>query len=448
VGALFDAIHSVDPSSPVVLLAEAANTNINANAESASPATFSDLEHFLEGAARRTDHATVPLLYSSTPELNGLLWLVDREEWAQANAYLQGVAAFCAFSIHYGMTLEDAGGYPKAAKQVRRIRHERPRAAALGRLKKHNGDPAELRVTNKSLANASSLTFSSIRLNPLPTGDPTSDCRAFAEWLFPDRLDRQYFDATVPPSLYARFQTISEQLRASIEHVVVYDPQISSTLVNPSVVATEVKNTRIRIAGAPRGTWAGISRGYTDAGLSSRDGPMVGALKQARAIFLDRIDMLFDLPFICSGPPIYDALTQNAYIYPGLRCTHILLGFLRKPFSDERFDDVSLATRGAWFVAHELAHNTLMSTWTSQMSSLLHRYPSNVHKEAIADVVASVAVIHSGLATAKQLCEHNSQMWCARTIPGYTTSPTTTHPGPNERGDWLCATLSDLGYVV
>lgn len=446
-GALFDALQSVDPSAALTaLMAESANAYINANSASATTATFSDLEHFLEGSARRTDHATVPLIHESTPELNGLLWLVDQGRLTEANSYLQGVAAFCAFSIHSTMTLDGAGDYVEATNQVRRIRHQRPKAAALGRLKKHSQDPAELHVTNKSLTKASSLTFSSIRLNP--TGDATSDCVAFAEWLFPDRLDRQYFDATVPPKLYSRFEAISEQLRASVEHVVLYDSKISSTLVDPSRVATEVRNTRIRVAGAPRGSWGGIARGYTDAGLSSRDGPMLGALKQARAIYLDRMDMLFDLPSVCSGPPIYDALTQNAYIYPGLRCTHILLGFLRKPFSDERYDDASLASRGAFFVAHELAHNTLVSSWTSRMNSLLHRYPTNVYSEAIADVIAALAVIHSGLANAKQVCEHNSQMWCARTVPGYTTSSTATHPGPNERGDLLCDTLGDLGFVV
>jgi hypothetical protein len=175
---------------------------------------------------------------------------------------------------------------------------------------------------------------------------------------------------------------------------------------------------------------------------------MLGALKQARALFLDRVDMLFDLPSVCSGPPIFEALMANAYVYPGGRCTHALLGVLRRPFADERYDDASLATRAMYVVAHELAHNTLVTSFNTQMSTLLQRYPPNVYSEAIADVVAAVAIVHSGLASAKLVCEHISQLWCARTVPGYTTSSTASHPGANERGDWLCLTLQDMGYSV
>ena len=446
--ALADALYSVQADSALISQAETANAAVNANAAMSPAASFADLERIFEGAARRTDHASVPLIYETTQELDGLLWLVDQGRFGEVRAFLHGVAAFCAFSIETGMTLDGAGGYSSALKQVRRIRRGKPKAAALGRLRRQTHDPMELHVTNKTLSDATTITFSSISLDPQPTGNPVSDCVAFAEWLFPDRLDNQYFSAIVTPKLYSRLETMTEQLRASVQHVVVNDPQIASTLLNPHIVATEVQHTRVRIAGAPRGTWAGIVRGYVDAGLSSRDGPMLGALKQARALFLDRIDMLFDLPSVCSGPPLYDSLTANAYIYPGGRCTHVLLGILRPPFADERYDDASLATRSLYVVAHELAHNTLVTEFTSQMDALLHRYQPSVHNEAIADVVAAVAIIHSGLATAQQVCDHISQLWCARTTIGFTTSSTSTHPGPNERGDLLCRTLKDLGHNI
>jgi hypothetical protein len=446
--ALAESLVAVQASSSLNTNAESANDAINANSTTAAAATLADLEEFFEGGARRTDHTTALFIAESTPELSGLLWLVDQGRFTEAHAYLHGAAAFCAFSILAGMTLDGAGGYSNALRQVHHIRHTKPKAAALARLRKHKHDPMELHVTNQSMAAATTVTFSSLRLDAQPRGNPTSDCVAFTEWLFPDRLDNQYFDAIVTPKLYSRLETMIEQLRTSVQRVVVNDPQISSTLVNPTLVATEVQHTRIRVAGAPRGTWGGIARGYVDAGLSSRDGPMLGALKQSRALFLDRIDMLFDLPSVCSGPPIYDALTASAYIYPGARCIHMMLGILRKPFADERYDDASLATRAVYIAAHELAHNTLVTDFTTQMTTLLKRYPPNVHEEAIADVVAAVAIIYSGLATAKQVCEHISQLWCARVVPGYTTASTAIHPGPNERGDWLCTTLGDLGYLV
>jgi hypothetical protein len=447
--ALDESLMSVQAPASLNANAESANDAINANSATAAAATLADLEDFFMGSfSRRTDHTAVPMR-ESTPELSGLLWLVDQGRLTEAHAYLHGVAAFCAFSIHTGMTTDGAGGYSNARRQVHHVRLSKPKAAALARLRKHTQDPMELHVTNQSMAAATTVTFSSLRLDAQPRGNPTSDCVAFVEWLFPDRLDNQYFNAIVTPKLYSRLETMFEKLRASVQHVVVNDPQISSTLLDPTRVAIEVQTTRIRLAGAPRGTWGGIARGYVDAGLSSRDGPMLGALKQSRALFLDRIDMLFDLPSVCSGPPIYDALTASAYIHPGRRCIHMLLGVLRKPFADERYDDASLATRAAYIAAHELAHNSLVSEWRStQMNTLLKRYPPNLHEEAIADVIAAVAIIHSGLATARQTCDHISQLWCARTVPGLTTSTTSTHPGPNERGDWLCTTLGDLGYLV
>ena len=445
--ALAESLIAVQASSALNANAESANDAINANSAAAAAATFADLEALFEGAGRRNDHTTVPLRHESTPELNGLLWLVDQGRMEEAHAFLHGVAAFCAFSIHAGMTLDGAGGYSNALRQVHHIGKTKPKSAALGRLKKHRHDPMELHVSNHSVSAATTVTFSSLRLDAQPRSNPTSDCVAFTEWLFPDRLDNQYFDAIVTPKLYSRLETMFEQIRASVQHVVVNDPQISSTLLNPTRVATEVQHTRIRVAGAPRGTWGGIARGYVDAGLSSRDGPMLGALKQSRALFLDRIDMIFDLPSVCSGPPIYDALTASAYVHPGARCVHMMLGVLRKPFADERYSDASLATRAVYIAAHELAHNTLVTSFTPHMRTLLTRYPINVHEEAIADVVAAVAIIHSQLASPAEVCNHISQLWCARVVPAYTSS-SSSHPGPNERGDKLCSTLQDMGYLV
>ena len=50
-------------------------------------------------------------------------------------------------------------------------------------------------------------------------------------------------------------------------------------------MASDVSRVRVRIPGAPRGTWAGSTR-QPMASLASTDGVFVMAAKQARAVFL------------------------------------------------------------------------------------------------------------------------------------------------------------------
>ena len=118
---------------------------------------------------------------------------------------------------------------------------------------------------------------------------------------------------------------------------------------------------------------------------------------------------------------------------------------LRRPFADERYDNTSLFARIGYVVGHELAHETMLSSWNqSAKNKLLHRYNSNLHPEALADVVSLVALVENGILTENEACSHVSQLWCARVPPFYTHSSTAAHPGPNERGDALCATLREV----
>ena len=45
----------------------------------------------------------------------------------------------------------------------------------------------------------------------------------------------------------------------------------------------------MRIAGAPRGTWGGVTRAFERPTLRAEDGALTMLLKQARAVFLDRL---------------------------------------------------------------------------------------------------------------------------------------------------------------
>ncbi len=115
-----------------------------------------------------------------------------------------------------------------------------------------------------------------------------------------------------------------------------------------------------------------------------------------------------------------------------------------------RYDDVSLYTRFGYLIGHELAHHTLASPFvTAKLAPLVAEYPAVQHAEAIADIVAAIAVVRSGKATPAQVCEHVSQIWCGRVPIGWQVNPNAVHPPVNERGDKLCRTLrKHWGFVM
>lgn len=446
-GALAEALYAVDEPRAVQDLAEQGNALLNANAMSSPETSLTQIKYIYKGATGHADLTNVLLSTKGAPELDGLAWLATQLRFAEASAYLRGVAAMCAFALQGGLDVSVASEWSKRADDVRRLQAARPRAVALGRLYVgHDAAALAAEPTNETAVQASAVTFSQLRA--WPHGDPAVDCPAMASFLFPDRLDHKRFDLVVTRRLYDRVREVTTALRASVAHVVRNEPAVNATLADPEAVAASVEATVVRIAGAPRGTWAGIEREAADGRLASGDGPMLMALKQSRAVFMDRIGILFDDANACNGPLLYDALGTNAYIYRGATCAHLLLGILRKPFADERYDNASIATRVGYIIAHELAHNTLNSAWiTSASATLLQRYPSNTHAEAMADIVSVLAIAHSGLATPAEACTHISQLWCARVPVLYEHSSTEEHPGPNDRGDLLCQTLVDLGLL-
>lgn len=446
-GTLAEALFAMDEGLELQNLAERGNSMLNANAMSSPAATTQDIGWLFEGATWRLDHTNVPLLYSTTPELDGLKWLADNGYLQEARAFLHGQAAMCAFALHGSLDVTTAGEWSLRSQDLKRMRKERPKAAALGRLAAFATMPLNMfEPDNETLAQASTVSWSQLKAEPV--GDPSTDCPVLARFLFPDRLDREHFDMMISPTLHSRIESMAEHLRAAVQWVVQNDANIVPILQDPAAVAAAVSRTRIRLAGARRGSYGGIVRDYADSSLESADSPMLMALKQARAIFMDRVNILFDDLNVCTGPPIMDAMSVNAYVLPGDDCTHILLGIMRKPFADERYDNVSLASRIGYVVAHELAHNTLVTTWdTTAVNSLLHRYTSNYHSEALADLVSALAIMHAGYATAAELCSHISQLWCARVPLTWQPSTTAVHPGPNERGDLLCQTFVDLGLM-
>mgnify|MGYP002879501873 CR=1 FL=1 len=441
-GTLSEALFAVEGVS-YQAAAERANAHVNKYAWQSRVSLISELTTLVDGALggrSSSAEATVRI----TPQLDGFLHLAKEGRFSEVDAFLRGVAALCSFSIV--SSVSNAGGARLRARMAK-LSSNKSRAAALGRLRvkdSSEGFEPMSEVDNTTLFNASAVTL--LQLMGEPVGDAGSDCLELTRRVFPDRLEQEHFDATVTPLLYDRLEALFETAKDAVEATLRTNARIRGVLLNADAAANTIRRVRLRIPGAPLGTWAGTNRGVEEAQFLSEDGVFVMALKQARSLFLDRASRLgVEDADLCDGPPAFPALTTNAYIYPSFQCTFFLHGMLRRPFADEAYDNVSLVSRVGWVMAHELSHQVMVTKYLEPAySTLFADYQPSVRNEAIADLVASVSLIESGLVSAEELCQHVSQMWCARVPLGFALSEQASHPAPNARGSKLC----DLAAVA
>lgn len=371
-------------------------------------------------------------------------------------AYLRGVSAMCSLDVTalISSTSSSSSSSSSAVDQV----------TALGRVLRR-GDSSKFEEMDKGTVwKATSATFSklSVRTSEHPgvvlSTQEDVTCASVAYALFPDSLDAELFSVVYSPKLYNMIHdSVLPRVRQGVAHALRTVPAIRNTLAEPDKIATDVERTRVRIPGAPRGTWAAASRTLPSAAFDSSDSVLQMVLKQGRAFFLDRQrDLVLYETDVCEGPPLMDSLQANAYIMPSVLCSYYLLGMSLRPFADDSYDTQSLLGGMGYVLAHELAHTTLNTGWyTSSIQSLLHRYNPDTHSEALADVVAGVGIVESNAfhpasdrINATRLCEHVAQVWCARTGSLYYSSQRGVHPMANQRGDYFCETmLVDLAYA-
>ena len=191
---------------------------------------------------------------------------------------------------------------------------------------------------------------------------PSVASSAAAKRVFPDDFDRIAFNALVTPELYARLELLANQVRESAAVALSEDLNggIFADYTDRSEAYGKIRATKLRIAGAPRGTWAGIDREFRRPDIASDDGALTMIIKQARAVYLDRLLPVLTGAGICEHPALYPGVSRNAYLLlaSGSACSMILPGLLVSPFADERYDDASLATRVGFVMAHEFMHVT------------------------------------------------------------------------------------------
>jgi hypothetical protein len=399
--------------------------------------TNSEIVELLKGA---TGEATIPSsgmpAFTYATLLEAILEHMEISSIDHVRSYLKGVSAFCVWSIR--SAIDTTGEYLKDERA--RIQRSRPPAAALGRLATNVSSPT---VTEETVDAASSITVA--QLSSGATGDASVDCLALIRALFPDRMEAARFNAAVDPELYERLSHLVSDIRIGVATAVI-TPPISLILSNPSSVASDVALATYRFAGAPRGSWAGITRPFPHLNFDDVSGVFGNALKQSSALFNDRVvGLVFNQADACDHPPFFDALELNAYIMPSLRCVVHFLGMSTRPFFDAAYDEKSLASRGGMVVAHELAHLTLNVNYDSfLLQQLLHRYVESTFDEAFADVIAALGVERTGMAEREYVLTSYCQLWCSRMPFGWTASATASHPQYNDRCNFLYKTIYDI----
>lgn len=397
------------------------------------------LTALVEGATGETNVTGLDVPPEGLSLLPAVLRVYDRNlTWAKA--YAKGVAAFCVYSVVSHMDDKPSSLSARLVHELSYIKNQRPRASTLGRL---FTDEVEMSVNFvEALEAASTITIAHVAR--VSARDADVDCLALMRLFFPDDVDEARFRATVHPRLYERLRPLVNSTRVAMAAVVTSSP-INSTLADPLSVANDVLAAGVRIAGATRGSWAGIARPVPDAGLRSSDGMFLMLLKQSHSIFMDEVayPAIRGTTQACDHSPLYASMTLNAYAIPLLRCTVIFLGMLKRPWGDAQYDDESLISRSVAIVGHELAHMSLRKPYvTPEYNDLLRAYlPTSTDTEAIADVIAAHAAVATGLVTKQRFVSHWCQLWCARVPWLYATSPTSSHPGPNERCDYLAKTM-------
>jgi hypothetical protein len=367
---------------------------------------------------------------------------------ATAHAYLKGVAAVCSLAAQSMVAAQGGNLLPYFRERTQVGEAASRTTLALGRLVPPHDD--EDSVTGQTLLNASTVRLSSLSaLSSASRKSAREVCLDAAKRVFPDEFDRIAFNALVTPALYARLETLSNNVREAAAITLGEDllGRVFASYADRTAAVNKIRATKLRIAGAPRGTWAGVDREFRRPEITSDDSALMIIVKQARAVYLDRLLPVATGAGICEHPALYPGVSRNAYLLltSSSACSMVLPGLLVPPFADERYDDLSLTTRIGLVMAHEFMHVTAHANeWDEgYVHTFLDAYPPSTHVEAIADVGAAASVMRFGAVNNATACASASQLFCGRVgwMPALVDDPPPWHPPTNMRGDNICLFL-------
>ena len=400
----------------------------NTPPSSVSGQTEADAKQVLLGATGLDDWS-YGMDHGPLAALSRFVQVFESEGAEATHAYILGLAARCSFSVRevvYGSYIGSSSA----------------RVAALGRLE---APDRLMHVDGPTLSRATTTTFSHLQARRVLSSNRRENamdaCNQVMVDFFPDHVDRVVYELLVSEKLYNTLGDQVGSIRAAVA-AAIRSPIVSPTLVDPEAVARAAEASTIRVAGAPASTWGGRFQKLPSYSFESKDGALVMLLKAAKALFDQRMDVVTSGGLADDLPPVYSSLSRNAYFFPGYNTGVLLPGLLVPPLADTLYDTDSLLSRVGWVVAHEFAHVTAAANWNkAAMNELLAGYLESTHTEAIADIVATIAIHSMGVGKDK-LCLSLSQLWCGKAKSDLLTllagMQGGSHPPMNKRGDLLC----------
>ena len=389
---------------------------------------------------------------SSLTMLSKFLYALEETSAAHAEAYLRALGSQCAVSVRSVVTGE-FGANAAAERTASSIRRSRAPARALGRLAIDQELVDRFSPVNATMVfEASTISWSLLTrpaaaLYETSPGQASNVCWDASMTAFADALDHRVYDKLVPPRVASNMLPPLVEALKSVVASEIENGRMSQLILNPSDRATlgaQARASVFRIAGAPRTSTFGRRDAFERPVLSSSDGALLILLKQSKAVFLDRLRLALEGSDLCQHPPLFSSTERNAYLLTAAPCAMLLPGILVPPFVSDRYDEASLYGRIGFVIAHEIAHVTSKQyLWSaSGATALLENYSASTYNEAAADLIAADALVATGVLTAEKVCDHVSQLWCARVPNGYPGSASGfSHPPANLRGNNVCSFL-------
>jgi len=398
----------------------------------------------------------------------GLEEFVAAFDESNVSAYMQSLNALCAVSIAVtgtGRAPEDLDGTDGGVATLREQSSPASSAQRLhvatsfGRARALDEDATVEFLSQDDVGATLDTTWTALAAastrDVVPADASESFCMHATHVIFGNAIDDIAFKSLVSEVVYTRLESMTDQIRDAV----------SQTILSPlfgrvfrgnyfSVLTADIcSKANLRVAGAPRDTWAGAARSFVAPPIANAtEAASVTMLRQARAAFANRLVHAANGESICEYPPLRDALERNAYIFASgsFACAMLLPGLMTLPFADAHYDNASLISRVGFVIAHEFAHATIVYKryWNEKgLQELLLDYEASTYTEALADVIAAAAILRLGVIDGDTLCAHLSQLWC-----GYVPPPSPgkryasgTHPATNKRGDNVCAFIRRHG---
>lgn len=268
--------------------------------------------------------------------------------------------------------------------------------------------------------------------------DDVHDCVHTIRHFFTDAYEAFVFQTLVSPPLHTRIRALFARLQTEMQAVLQYSIIQALFRHDTKHVQRMVSDASLQLVGdtAPH---SASRDAFTFAGAPHNT--VAAMLEQAQRSTVSRLRRVQDQSAPCSMAPLFGGVTTNAYFLYPFGCVVVGSGVLLRPFADESYTDTALLMGIGFVLAHELGHALLAGKVDRTLQAqLFAAYPSSTYEEAIADMLAALAIVRIH-GSREDMCVRLQQVWCAYVDEQTTFDTRPSHPYPHKRWEDLCDVL-------